>query len=96
MSATERVVLLMTKPQKDALNKRATAMNVSVSEYVRQATLGESSELMALQEMIRAAERSIKRAHAALDTTFANMAARAARRSAESPGRTPMKARRRG
>ncbi|MDR2012590.1 MAG: hypothetical protein LBQ20_06035 [Rhodanobacter sp.] len=96
MSATERVVLLMSKPQKDALNKRAMAMNVSVSEYIRQAALGESSELLALQEMMRTAEHSIKRAHAALDTTFANMAARAARRSTERPDHRPTKARRRG
>jgi hypothetical protein len=91
MSATERVVLLMTKPQKAALSRRASAMNVSVSEYLRQAALGESSEMQPLKDMMAAAEESIDRANAALDVTFANMAARAARRAASTQPAPPAK-----
>lgn len=92
MAATERVVILMSKAQKRAVESRARAARLGVGAYMRRQALGESSEeddvLRALAKELEAsnarAVRALDDAVTRLETTkrkWADLEATARRRA---------------
>jgi uncharacterized protein (DUF1778 family) len=77
MIASERLAILVTPAQKKAMVQRAAAADLTLSEYVRQAALGELPP--GLEELVEMVEESTRRANAALDDAFGRIEASRAR-----------------
>ena len=76
--ATERVTVLMTPAEKDALEAKARSAGVSVGEFVRRSVDSfdpeAAAELVQLAALAAELERSNSEASAALDRALASIA----------------------
>lgn len=85
MSATQRVVILLSEGQKAELARRAANERVSVSDYVRHRVFDDQAELAELVSQLNA---STDRANNALDKLFKRLdQATAGREAAEAETR---------
>lgn len=76
MAATERVVILMSKTQKRAVESRARAARLGIGAYMRRQALGEAGDEDAvLGALAKELKASNARASRALDDTIAQLEA---------------------